>query len=117
MARAFLKDPRLYQILTLSGLLAFGLAARAFEIAPAHLLAALGGACVAQWLGSFMIATRPDFKSPVITALSLTLLLRADEAWPLAIAAAIAIGSQEKGTLRGADHQEYILRQLRSPLG
>lgn len=94
MIKGFLKDPRIYQIATLSALLAFGWTARAFDISPVHFLAILTTACAAQWLGSFLIATRPDFKSPVITALSLTLLLRADAAWPLMAAAAIAIGSK-----------------------
>ena len=97
----FLKDPRIYQILTLSGLLAFGWAARAFEINPAHFIAIILTACVAQALGSFMIATKPDLKSPLITALSLTLLLRADNAWPLMAAAAIAIGSKFMLRLNG----------------
>lgn len=94
MKQRLLKDPRTYQILTLSGLLVFGWTARAFEIAPNHFLAIAAAACVAQWLGSVMIAMRPDFKSAVITALSLTLLLRADTVWPLMAAATIAIGSK-----------------------
>ena len=103
MTRGLLKDPRIYQILMLSGLLAFGLVARAFEIAPSHFFAIITAACAVQWLGSVMIATRPDFKSAIITALSLTLLLRADSIWPLMAAATIAIGS--KFTLRlGGKH-------------
>jgi len=94
MTKGFLKDPRIYQILTLSSLLAFGWTARAFEINPVHFLAIVITACAIQWLGSVLIATRPDFKSPLITALALTLLLRADAAWPLMAAAAIAIGSK-----------------------
>lgn len=96
--KAIFKDPRVYQILTLSGVLAFGLTMRAFEIAPIHIFAIAAAACATQWLGSFLIAVRPDFKSALITALSLTLLLRADSAWPLMAAATIAIGS--KFTLR-----------------
>ncbi len=87
----------------LSGLLVLGWLARAFEISPSHAIAILVTACAMQWLGSVMIATRPDFKSATITALSLTLLLRADTVWPLIAAAAIAIGS--KFTLRlGGKH-------------
>lgn len=103
MNRGFLRDPRIYQILMLSGLLVLGWLARAFEISPSHAIAILVTACAMQWLGSVMIATRPDFKSATITALSLTLLLRADTVWPLIAAAAIAIGS--KFTLRlGGKH-------------
>jgi enediyne biosynthesis protein E5 len=94
MALSFIKDPRIYQIVTLSGLLAFGWTAHAFEIDPVQFAAIIIASCATQWLGSVLIATRPDFKSPLITALSLTLLLRADAIWPLAAAAAIAIGSK-----------------------
>ena len=99
--KGLLKDPRIYQILTLSGLLAFGILARAFEINPLHALAIVFTACLTQSLGSVLIATKPDFKSALITSLSLTLLLRADSAWPLAAAAAIAIGSKFMLRLNG----------------
>ncbi|MEM9014417.1 MAG: RnfABCDGE type electron transport complex subunit D [Pseudomonadota bacterium] len=100
---AFSLDPRLFQIAALSGLLFFGLTQRAFEIELSHAAAILVAACTAQWLGSMMVASPLDLKSPVITSLSLILLLRADAMWPLAIAAAIAVGS--KFTLRlGGKH-------------
>ncbi len=92
--KGLIKDPRIYQILALSSLLTFGWTARAFEIEPAHFIAIIIAACATQWLGSLMIATRVDFKSSLITALSLTLLLRADAMWPLAVAAMIAVGSK-----------------------
>jgi Na+-translocating ferredoxin:NAD+ oxidoreductase RnfD subunit len=71
-------DPRLYQIAVLAGLLAYGVAALHFEIALANAVAIFAGALLAQ-----LAATRwrrlPAFdpRSPLITALSLTLLLRA----------------------------------------
>ena len=99
--KGLLKDPRIYQILTLSGLLAFGILARAFEINPVHALTIIFIACLTQSLGSVLIATKPDFKSALITSLSLTLLLRADSVWPLAAAAAIAIGSKFMLRLNG----------------
>lgn len=101
MPKDLARDPRLYQIATLSALLAFGWTARAFEINPVQFLAVVATACAAQWLGSVLIATRPDFRSPLITALSLTLLLRSDAVWPLAAAAAIAIGSKFAARLNG----------------
>ncbi len=94
MASGFLKDPRIYQIMTLSGVLAFGWFARAFEIEPVQFAAVVIACCAVQWLGSFLIAVRPDFRSALITSLSLTLLLRADTVWPLIAASAIAIGSK-----------------------
>ncbi len=92
------KDPRIFQILALSGLLAFGWGIRAFEISPLHVAAVVATALIVQSLGSLLNAVRFDMKSPLITALSISLLLRADVLWPLAAAAAIAIGS--KFTLR-----------------
>lgn len=88
------KDPRIYQIATLSALLAFGWSRGAFELLPAQLLVIVGSACAAQGLGSFMTASKLDLKSPLITSLSLALLLRADALWPLALAAMIAVGSK-----------------------
>ena len=92
------KDPRHYQLVTLASLLSFGWFGRAFEIDAQQFLAITATACLVQALGSFLIATRPDFRSALITAFSLTLLLRADTALPLMAAAAIAVGS--KFTLR-----------------
>ncbi len=89
-----LRDPRHYQILTLGCLLAFGWLSGAFEIASGQFIAIVAAACAAQVLGSFLIATKPDFRSALITALSLSLLLRADAVWPLALAAALAIASK-----------------------
>lgn len=94
IALNILKDPRHYQILTLSAVLAFGWSMRAFEIEPIQFVVVVLSCCAVQWLGSFLIATRPDFRSPLITSLSLTLLLRADAVWPLVAAAAIAVGSK-----------------------
>lgn len=87
-------DPRVYQILALASLLAFGWIARAFEIEPAQFGAILLTALAAQWLGSLIFAARFEAKSAIVTALSLTLLLRADGTAPLVMAAAIAIGSK-----------------------
>ena len=91
---AIFRDPRVYQIVTLASLLGFGLYARAFDIQIAQIIVIMIAACATQWVGSFLIASKPDFKSPLITALSLCLLLRADMIWPLAAAAFIAVGSK-----------------------
>ena len=91
---AALPDPRWYQIATLSGLLAFGLARGAFDIAPLEIAAIFATAISTQWAMSAVFAIRFEAKSALITALSLTLLLRANEAWPLALAAFVAIASK-----------------------
>lgn len=96
-----LRDPRHYQIVTLGCLLAFGWLSGAFEIASGQVLAIVAAACAVQAIGAFLIATKPDYRSALITALSLTLLLRADAVWPLALAAAVAVAS--KFTLRLGD--------------
>lgn len=97
----YLKDPRNFQSFALFSLLIFGVSQRAFDITLSHTILIFTTACSIQWLGSLLIASKVDFKSPLITSLSLTLLLRADQAWPLALAAAIAIGSKFLFRLNG----------------
>lgn len=89
-----LRDPRIFQILTLGALLAFGWSVRAFEIAPAQFAAVVIAALAVQWLGSYLNAIPFEPRSAFISSLSLTLLLRADGIWPLMAATAIAIGSK-----------------------
>lgn len=101
MALSSIRDPRVYQIAALSSVLAFGWTARAFEIEPIQFAAVVATCCAVQWLGSFLIASRADYKSALVTSLSLTLLLRADAIWPLVIAAAIAIFSKFSIRLNG----------------
>ncbi len=93
-----LRDPRHYQIAVLSLLLAYGVAVLDFGI---HWYNAAGIAITAltvQFIGSqFVAGTRlPSFdpRSPLITALSLTLLLRTDELALAMAAAGIAIASK-----------------------
>lgn len=95
------RDARIFQIVALTSLLIFGLIVRSFEIPPAHIIIVFLSALATQWLGAFLNAIKFDPKSPLITALSLTLLLRAESPWPLALAAAIAIGSKFSMRLNG----------------
>lgn len=99
--RRIWRDPRHYQIVTLTALLAFGWSTGVFEIAAGQVLGVALTACVAQAFGSFLIATRLDLRSALVTALSLSLLLRADAIWPLAVAAALAVGSKFALRLNG----------------
>ena len=94
-ARLQLKDPRYYQIAVLSSLVGFGIVALDFGIRWQNALAVLITAMAVQWLGT-RLARLPRFDplSPMITSLSLTLLLRTDLALLAALAAAIAIGSK-----------------------
>jgi len=57
-------------------------------------VAGVAAANLTQWLGACLTGTRYDWRSPTITALSLTLLLRSN-GWELAaLVGAIAIGSK-----------------------
>jgi Na+-translocating ferredoxin:NAD+ oxidoreductase RnfD subunit len=90
-----LRDPRHYQIAVLSLLVVYGVVALDFGI---HWYNAIGIALTAlavQLLGT-RLASLPTFdpRSPLITALSLTLLLRTDELALAVVAAALAIGSK-----------------------
>ena len=70
-----------------------------FEIAPQRLAVVLGVSLLTQWVCT-RLCRLPSFdpKSPLISALSLTLLLRANSDLTMALAAVITIGS--KFTLR-----------------
>jgi enediyne biosynthesis protein E5 len=92
-------DPRHFQIAALSALLMFNIAFVDFGARPWSSLLAIAAALATQ-----MACTRLfklpgfDLRSPLITGLSLSLLLRSDEPWSHAAAAVIAIVS--KFTLR-----------------
>ncbi len=95
-------DPRLYQIATLLGLLAWGLARLGFEVSAAQVVATLGGALGAQWACT-RLWRLPAFdpKSALISAFSLCLLLRTPSPALAALAAAIAVSSKFLIRLRG----------------
>ncbi len=88
-------DPRLYQIAALTGLLVFGVCRLDFEISAAQvsvtLLTVLGVQFLATRLagaGSF------EWKSALISGLSLCLLLRTNLPWLAAVGAGAAIASK-----------------------
>jgi hypothetical protein len=88
-------DPRLYQIATLMGLLAYGLAALAFDIRPLQVAVIVGMALATQYAGGRWAGLpRFDIRSPLISALSLCLLLRTNSLALAAAAAVVAIGSK-----------------------
>jgi len=90
-----LQDPRLYQIAVLGVLVSYGVVVLDFGIHWYNALAIAATALSVQLLGS-RLARLPSFDplSPMITALSLTLLLRTDYVLLAMAAAAIAIGSK-----------------------
>jgi Na+-transporting NADH:ubiquinone oxidoreductase subunit NqrB len=88
-------DARHFQIAALASLLAFNLLYLDFGARPLNSALAILGALATQAVCS-RLAHLPaiDLRSPLITGLSLSLLLRADEAWIHALAAVIAIASK-----------------------
>ncbi len=96
-----LKDPRWFQIIALSALLAMGASMRAFAISPVDVITIFTVSLALQWAMSMIFAIRFDPKSALITSLSLTLLLRAEGVIPLAAAAGVAIGSKFMIRFRG----------------
>jgi Na+-translocating ferredoxin:NAD+ oxidoreductase RnfD subunit len=90
-----LRDPRYYQIIVLTSLVGFGVIALDFGIHWQNAVTIVSAALVVQYIGTrYARLQRFDPLSPLITSLSLTLLLRTDEPALAALAAAIAIGSK-----------------------
>ena len=96
------KDPRYFQIAVLGTLLSFGVFVLDFGIHWQNAIAIVTTALSVQWLGT-RVAGLPRFDplSPLITSLSLTLLLRTEVIALAAIAASIAIGSKFLIRVRG----------------
>ena len=88
------KDARWFQIGGQATILLFGLVALDFRIDAAQIAAAIGAALIAQMIGAALVASRFDWKSALITGLSLCLLLRANDLWPFIAAAFIGVGSK-----------------------
>jgi len=96
------RDPRLYQIACLAGLLAYGVAALGFEMGPARIGVTLAGALVAQAVcGRLAGVPRFDPRSALISGLSLCLLLRTDSLAIAVAASAVTIASKFVLRVRG----------------
>src|SRR5215510_1307734 len=94
-AHRFWSDARHYQIAALATLLGYNLGWVDFGARPLNSALAIGSALATQILCSRAFGLpNIDLRSPLITGLSLSLLLRADEAWLHALAGAIGIGSK-----------------------
>ena len=101
-AIARLKDPRYYQIAVLGTLVTYGIVALDFGVRAENAFAIVITALAVQFAGT-KLAGLPRFDplSPLITSLSLTLLLRTDLALVAALAALIAIASKFLVRVRG----------------
>jgi len=98
----YLQDPRYYQITVLTSLVCFGVLALDFGIRWQNAVTIVATALLVQFLGTLLARLpRVDPLSPLITSLSLTLLLRTDQVGLAAAAAAIAISSKFLIRFRG----------------
>src|SRR5579863_8729116 len=95
-------DPRVFQMLFLGVLLAAGVWLRDFSLRPAQIALTFAAALTTQHLLSHWSGRRPvNYRSAIITALSLTLLLRAGSLWSHPLAAVAAISSKFAVRRRG----------------
>lgn len=97
-----LADPRLFQIFALGILLAAGAYFRDFSLRPAQVILTFTAGLLTQAACWRLTPSKPrSLRSAVITCLSLTLLLRADNLLAHPIAAAAAIYSKSLFRFRG----------------
>src|SRR5215469_3449997 len=82
------QDARLWQILSLGLLLIYGLAGLGFDQTPCNVALILSSTLAIQWVCCRTLSRTPfDPLSPIITALSLCLLLRASSPTMLVLGA------------------------------
>jgi Na+-transporting NADH:ubiquinone oxidoreductase subunit NqrB len=93
--RAMARDPRHYQIAVLSSLIVAGLFLYSFRLPWWHVVGCVGSTLITQALADRFIAKREiDPRSPLISALSLTLLLRTGSVTLSILAGVIAVLSK-----------------------
>ena len=91
----FWRDPRFYQIASLSTLLFYGLLVLHFDISIWQIVITISTAQLMQYVGTrYFHLLFFDLKSALISSLSLCLLLRTNDCAVAALAAGIAIGSK-----------------------
>lgn len=88
------RDPRHYQILVLSTLLAWGVLELGFPVGWREVVLLAGAALATQAALGAWFGVRFDARSPLISALSLCLLARGAAPLPLALTAVAAIASK-----------------------
>jgi Na+-translocating ferredoxin:NAD+ oxidoreductase RnfD subunit len=92
--RAWWSDARHFQIVALATLLAVNFVWIDFGARLLQSAFAIASALATQAVCARLFGQRIDLRSALITGLSLSLLLRANEPWLLALAGAIAIASK-----------------------
>jgi len=96
-----MRDPRWYQIASLTLLLLYGVTQLGFDTTMPRALLLLGVALAAQWICSRVVHITFDPKSAAISALSLALLLRSNSMLLLVAGALIAVVSKFVIRIRG----------------
>jgi Na+-transporting NADH:ubiquinone oxidoreductase subunit NqrB len=95
-------DPRFYQITILTGLLIYGIRWLNFEVSPQQIFIIITTALLTQWFCSKIVKLLQfDWKSALISSLSLCILLRTSSLFLMSLVAFITILS--KFTLRWRD--------------
>lgn len=87
-------DPRWWQIGSLSLLLTYGLFVLRFDVTPFRVAVIVATALGTQWICSGATGIAFEWKSAMISALSLSLLMRSNVAGLLAAAAVVAVASK-----------------------
>jgi Na+-translocating ferredoxin:NAD+ oxidoreductase RnfD subunit len=88
------RDPRLYQIAALAGLLGYGVLGLSLDVDPVIAVVVLAGVLVTQLAGAHLTGGRVDPRSALISGLSLCLLLRTGSPALAAATAVLAIASK-----------------------
>ena len=94
-------EPRLIQIVSLGTLLAVNMVWFDLGARPAQSAVTIGGTLLSQALFCRLFHVPFDARSPLITGLSLSLLLRTHEPWVWVLAGLLAIGSKFLLRVRG----------------
>ena len=90
-----MRDPRFYQIAVLGSLLTYGRLALDFDIGMTQVVVTIAAALLTQVAASRAAGLpRVEWKSALISSLSLCLLLRTGAPWLAAFAAIVAVGSK-----------------------
>jgi len=89
-----LQDPRYYQIAVLSSLLIYGIISLGFHVSLSEISVLIIAALTTQMICGRIFSVPFDPKSPLISALSLSLLARAGGLAPLGLTAVAAISSK-----------------------
>jgi Na+-translocating ferredoxin:NAD+ oxidoreductase RnfD subunit len=96
------RDPRILQIAFLTVLLAGGAKLRDFDLNATQIALTFAAALLTQGVLGYAVGQKPiSWRSAIITSLSLSLLLRADNLWAHPAAAALAIASKFAIRVRG----------------